>query len=773
MAQSPDTIRVLHVDDESDLLELAATFLERMDDSLDVVHATSVTAGLERLSAGQFDCIVSDHDMHEMTGLAFLEAVREEYPDLPFILFTGEGSERVASEAISAGVTDYLQKETGTEQYELLANRIENVVAQHRAEQQARKQERILTILRDLNQSLLDASTRAEIEQVATDILASADPYAAVWIGEYDAEWDRVIPRTVAGIDEASVGPTSLSGATPEDGLVFEAIQADGPAVTRELDPTIDVWTDDNPPPSFEATVVLPITYHGERHGILVLYVERAAAIDATERDMLEEITGDIAQAMQTAQTHRNLRRHRTAVEVFPEGVFVLDDDARIELINENAAALLEATPDDLRGELFPTFVEEGIFGEEIIDWYLDSVRAMLSSSTDQQDAWYETEITLPNGDERVTEIHLTLRPYEDDYRGTVGLVRDITDRTRRERELEENKERYRRLVENAPIPIALYDQEGTLIYVNDTAISFVGAQDRDALLGESAFGFVHPDDRAQARARMTRVLEERKPAPATELSLVDQTGERKEVIITSVPVSYENEPAAQVVIKDITAQKERERALQRQRDQLDEFTSILSHDLRNPLNVATGHLELIRDEYNGDSVDVIAQAHGRMQTLIDDLLTIARGAEPVPDLEAVHLHEVIDECWKTVATAEAELVVDGQCTIRADRGRLKQLLENLIHNAVEHSEEPPTVTIGTLADGFYVEDDGPGIAADERDLVFESGYSTSEHGTGLGLRIVDQIVETHGWDIHLTRGAKGGTRFDVTGVDVVSEPGL
>lgn len=59
MAQSPDTIRVLHVDDESDLLELAATFLERMDDSLDVVHATSVTAGLERLSTGRFDSTAS------------------------------------------------------------------------------------------------------------------------------------------------------------------------------------------------------------------------------------------------------------------------------------------------------------------------------------------------------------------------------------------------------------------------------------------------------------------------------------------------------------------------------------------------------------------------------------------------------------------------------------------------------------------------------------------------------------------------------------------
>jgi len=127
-------IRVLHVDDERALGELVATLLAREDEQITVVTEPSASDGLARLEADheEIDCIVSDYEMPGMDGVEFLEAVRDDYPDLPFILFTGKGSEEVASEAISAGATDYLQKESGTEQYELLANRIQNAVSQTR-----------------------------------------------------------------------------------------------------------------------------------------------------------------------------------------------------------------------------------------------------------------------------------------------------------------------------------------------------------------------------------------------------------------------------------------------------------------------------------------------------------------------------------------------------------------------------------------------------------------------------------------------------------------
>ncbi|MEF8973996.1 MAG: PAS domain-containing protein, partial [Haloarcula sp.] len=124
---------VLHVDNEPAFADLTATFLEREDDRFDVQTATSVTAGLDILADTDIDCVVSDYDMPDRNGIQFLEAVRDEYGSLPFILYTGQGSEAIASDAISAGVTDYLQKGRGTEQYAVLANRITNAVESQRA----------------------------------------------------------------------------------------------------------------------------------------------------------------------------------------------------------------------------------------------------------------------------------------------------------------------------------------------------------------------------------------------------------------------------------------------------------------------------------------------------------------------------------------------------------------------------------------------------------------------------------------------------------------
>ena len=128
-----NTIRVLHVDDDPGVAELTASFLTRADDRFEVETVAGADAALERIDGSAVDCIVSDYDMPGRNGIEFLRAVRESYRTLPFILFTGKGSEEVASEAVSAGVTDYLQKGTGTEQYDLLANRITNAVSRNRA----------------------------------------------------------------------------------------------------------------------------------------------------------------------------------------------------------------------------------------------------------------------------------------------------------------------------------------------------------------------------------------------------------------------------------------------------------------------------------------------------------------------------------------------------------------------------------------------------------------------------------------------------------------
>ncbi|WP_018258090.1 GAF domain-containing sensor histidine kinase [Halomicrobium katesii] len=215
---------------------------------------------------------------------------------------------------------------------------------------------------------------------------------------------------------------------------------------------------------------------------------------------------------------------------------------------------------------------------------------------------------------------------------------------------------------------------------------------------------------------------------------------------------------------------REQARELERKNERLEEFTSIVSHDLRNPLNVALGRVEYVRNDRDDDHLATAQQALERMAAIIEETLALARQGHSVSDREPVSVPEIAHRCWQTVQTASAtlETAFEGAFTVLADRERLAHVLENLITNAVEHGGENVTVRIGPLTDepGFYVEDDGPGIPETERSDVFETGYTTAQDGTGFGLSLVRDIVTAHGWTITATTGSNGGARFEITDVE-------
>jgi signal transduction histidine kinase len=222
---------------------------------------------------------------------------------------------------------------------------------------------------------------------------------------------------------------------------------------------------------------------------------------------------------------------------------------------------------------------------------------------------------------------------------------------------------------------------------------------------------------------------------------------------------------------RDVNQQKRREQELKRRNERLDEFTSIISHELRNPLNVVDGKLELARDDCESDHLADATEAVGRCQALIEDLLTLARKDSHIEQTTTVALADIAEQSWQFPTTKPADLKIETQQHIQADSNRLQQLFENLYRNAVEHGGEDVTITVGDLSDedGFYVADDGPGIPKTERTAVFEAGYSTREKGTGFGLRIVKQIANAHMWEVALTESKDGGARFEITGVEHIT----
>ncbi|ELZ41980.1 PAS domain S-box, partial [Halorubrum saccharovorum DSM 1137] len=233
------------------------------------------------------------------------------------------------------------------------------------------------------------------------------------------------------------------------------------------------------------------------------------------------------------------------------------------------------------------------------------------------------------------------------------------------------------------------------------------------------------------------------------------------------------------------TAQlRDRDAELQREIDRLEKFAGLVSHDLRNPLNVAAGRLELARTTVDDgdtlDDLDRIADAHDRMEELIDDLLALARQGRTVDELVSVSLADAAARAWRTVNTADATLdLPEKSLAVDADPERLRTLLENLFTNSVEHGStnsrtgsgdsvahaadstadaDGVTVTVGALTNGFYVADDGVGFEIDP-DEATEYGTSSDPTGTGFGLAIVHEIAAAHGWTLDVVD--EDGARFE------------
>lgn len=995
---STDTIQVLHVDDEPDLAEVVATFLEREDDRMQVRTATSPEDGLELLDEHPTDCVVSDYDMPGTNGIQFLETVRERDPDIPFILYTGKGSEEIASDAISAGVTDYLQKESGTSQYTVLANRIENAVEQYRSREAIQEAERKLRELAertddvlfmfdgDWNELLfvnsayeelwgrpiadLEADPDAFLDQVHADdsqrvrsslaCLADGDSVQLEfrivrpdgqqrWVRsnakpvlDSDGDMVRIVGqvRDITEQKERELQLETFIDNLPgyvyrhgyEPGYPLEFVLGDAKAITgytaRELEDDVTlaeevihpddretVWTEHVE--RIESNGQYDLTYRiltksGEERWIRDQgqLIENPVTGEAVIEGLITDVTERKKQEQQLVRTSELLRQTEKLTDV---GGWEADASTGVQQWTAGTYRIHDLDPDGA----FDPSVESGI------DFYHPEDRETIESAVNRclsKGEPYEVECRLITDNDRVRWVQTVGVPIREDGEivGARGAIQDVTERKQRERELEQIQDFFAEAEQLGKLGAWEFDVEGNVTWTAGTRrIHGVGEEFEPTL--EEAIEFFHPEDRERIEEAVERALE-RGESYELEVRLVTADGDERwirtrgevlpdgdtvrgyiqditeakererelqqahgqlenaieagavgtwewhvpedrivagqqfartfgvdpetaqegvplkrfvssiheddrdrveQAIETALEACGEYEAEYRVrdaegtlhwvlarghvecdengtpirfpgVLIDITERKRMERELQRQNERLDEFASVISHDLKNPLNVATGRLELLADECDSEQLQHIEGAHERMENLIEQLLTFARGREAVTDREPCDLAAVVEGCWKTVETADATLVNEVDRTVSANENRLRQVLENLIRNAVEHGSTSNqtrsddavehgstgnrtksddavehgrsgvTITVGDLDDGFYVEDDGPGIDEVERDKVFETGYTSATEGTGFGLRIVEQIVEAHDWEIRLTEGSDGGARFEI-----------
>ena len=295
---------------------------------------------------------------------------------------------------------------------------------------------------------------------------------------------------------------------------------------------------------------------------------------------------------------------------------------------------------------------------------------------------------------------------------------------------------------------------------------------------GESLNDFIVPHEHEDEAAHLDSRTSDGKYNDAV-LTRMTADGER-EFLYRGVPYEQDGTRYAFAVYSDITDQKQREAELEQKNKQLDEFASILTHDLRNPINIAEGYVEQVKEPGNEECIELIERAHDRMKDIIDDTLTLTKESKAVEDAETVSMTETAESGWELVETNGSKLRVVDEFAVVGDSDRLSRLIENLFRNAIDHNDEAVTIHVGThnnitteagikgdTNSAFYVADNGTGIPKPQRDTVFELGETTSREGTGLGLPIVKRIAEAHGWNVQIAESADGGAKFIFTNVNI------
>ncbi|CCQ34019.1 Signal-transducing histidine kinase protein [Halorhabdus tiamatea SARL4B] len=518
--ERPDEIRVLHVDDEPDLAAVTGEYLQREDDRITVGTAASASEGLDELAEETVDCVVSDYDMPGQDGIEFLETVREEYPDLPFILYTGKGSEAVASDAIGAGVTDYLQKESGADHYRLLANRIVNAVERYRAgERVERAERRYRTLFEEMNEG-------AALHQL---VYEGGEP-VGYEILEVNGNFETVLDISA----EAAIGRRAIDVYDVEEPPYFDRY-----VQVAETGESMEFETHFEPlGKHFHVSVFSPQT------GQFATVFSDVSEENAVEARLCRE------RALYNAQSEATL-----------DGHLVVDDDRTIVSYNSRLLELWD----------IPENLIESRDDEAVLDHVVektadpDEFRTLVESLYDQPNAESRDEIELTDG--RWFDRYSTPVVGADGTRyGRLWVFRDISDRKARERELSRLSERLELAVEGANLGVWDWDMTTDDVEFNEQWAAMLGHSTEEIEPHLDAWERrVHPDDLPVVEAALEAHIEDETPLYDTEHRMKTADGDWKWIrdIGRVVERDENGEPRRAVGIHlDIDDRKQREQQL-------------------------------------------------------------------------------------------------------------------------------------------------------------------------------------------------------------------
>ena len=759
-------IQVLHVDDDSHFTDLTAECIESAGDQFTVETATSAADGKEILESQSIDCIISDYDMPKQNGIEFLQEIRDTYPELPFILFTGKGSESVASEAISAGVTEYKRKESGIDQFELLTNRIEIAVEQYRTAQR----------LEDLNK-------RFELALSETD--------TGIWELDLDTGtiyWDETSerlfgydpndsPGAYVGVGTRVINEDSDRDSTPADQPVESDVQyrpgyddrihsADVDRISEQLTHAIETGE------QYQADFRVQPPNEAER------WVQARGVVEYDDSGTPTRVIGIQTDITDRKQRERELQTLKQRFELAVNGanLGVWDWNPQTDEVdfNDNWATMLGYEPDAISSDLSEW--ERRLHPED-----RESVEAALEAHLAGETDYYDTEHRMRTADDDWKWIRDVGRVFERNDQGqpvrAVGIHIDISDRKAFEAELAQAREQLREIIDLVPDLIFVKNYAGEYLLANETTASMYGmtpsevegAHEEDVIpsVGESVT--FRADDQAVIESGDSKTIPEEK--------LTTADGETKILRTTKIPyeVPGTGEDAVLGYGRDITELKEYEEELERQRDNLNLLNGVVRHDIRNDLQLIRGHLRMLEDNVE-DGQNHLEKALECVQSSIHITDTAREVTEMLLETDGgrvpTNLKQVLRSEVETVQSADNQAVVTivdeiPEIDVLAD-DMLGSVFRNLLTNAVAHNDKdtPEVVVDVSSSDDIVnvrVADNGPGIPENRRENIFNKNECGLEStGTGLGLYLVQTLVDRYGGEVRYETNDPEGSTFIV-----------
>ncbi|MFX0113827.1 MAG: PAS domain S-box protein [Candidatus Hodarchaeota archaeon] len=791
--------RILLVDDDRNLLEVAKSYLTQEEPIFELTTVTSAHEALISLEKGYYDIIISDYRMPDMDGLSLLEQLRKEGNNIPFIIFTGQGCEEVAIRALNLGADYYLKKEGSSKTlYRELAHIIRSLMRYKETEEALQKShDELEELVRERTALLVQANEQLKQENAERLQIEEA-------LRESEQKYRELVEKLQEGVlTEDTEGVITFCNPRAAELLGYSMRELIGQhlsitvpngeleKIRKERAKKIDAISN-----IYEMTLL-------SKDGQLIPVVISSTPLlgqDKAYRGTLS-IFMDISEVKRAELAlQESQEQYRELVEKMQEGVLVEDAEGIMTFVNPKTAEMVGYSVHELIGRPAISIVPEA---------YKAKIH---EETTRRKDGFSSTyEAALLTKDKRIIPVIIHATPLfseNQEFRGVLAVFTDITDRKRVEQTLERERMAFQIIAEAAIrantiqdlcqriligiVEVFNFDSGVICLYEENEKLlrpmAMVGLTESEA--GEK----ILPENLDSVDNVAAHVARTRQAIFAPDIyqhgiykdcksrleefnvrSLVSWPikGTRQNLLGVIVLVGFSPK---EIIEKDqvffatmaglfstVLERKKAEEQLKRQKEELSEFVHAMSHDIRNKLLSIEGYASLLEGEYKKSYAERTRRLAQDMNDLLRRSVELADAGLVIGDRELLDLTLLVNNVARAVIPENISFVQDDLLIVPGDREKLLQVFQNLFENAITHGM-PTKIEVRKQNDengtSILIINNGKLISSEDREKIFQRGFTTKEEGKGLGLTIVQKLVEAHGWKIDLEPSSE--TRFRI-----------